>query len=160
MGQPIHGTGVHGSTALAERPRNLECRNPACHLWAVEVAPRDQHDRCLFCGWQLAPIDAQDIALSTADGDWVVADPEEIIARGSEVRMRDFATSLTVRRLGHTRPGYAEPCVCHPDTPPVVFTADDLTPDGRCSYCEGTGFVTVEAANARQHRRVATETPR
>lgn len=153
MEQPLHGTGSPGQTALAERPRNLECRNPACHLWAVEVAPREHHDRCLFCGWQLAPTDAQDIALATDTAEWVVADPQEIVSRGSELRMRAFATRLTVKRLGHNRPGYAEPCVCHPDTPIALHGPDDRDIDGNCLYCGGAGEVSVEAANAWHPRR-------
>jgi hypothetical protein len=143
MEQPEHGNGSPGHTALAERPRSLECRNTACHLWAVEVEPRDRHDRCLFCGWQLAPVDAQDIALQTEGDEWAVVDVQEIIARGREVCMRALAIRLTVQRLGHNKPDYWEPCVCDYGRPTPAHAHEDVTDDGGCRYCAGTGRITL-----------------
>lgn len=140
---------INGSTiALLARPATVECRNSTCPLWAAPVAARADHDRCLFCGWQLACVGAQDVAVQTGDGDWAVADQVEVVMRGREFAMKALAVRLTVRWLGHGAAHYSMPCVCDAGLPVAGFERGDFNAAGACRYCDGLGVISLAAARA------------
>ena len=148
-----------GNLALTERPVSHECRNPACPLWAATITGGHDQDRCRFCDWQTAPVTAQDIALSTGEGDWALVDRQEVLARGREIPTRAWAVRLSVRAAGHGRDDYSLPCVCAHGQPTAVFVAADLLPSGECRYCAGAGMISLDLARRWGQKRVANETP-
>lgn len=125
----------------------MECRNPACFVWG-EPAPTDAGQDCPKCGWQYAPVNADDVAVRTADGDWALVDPQEVIRRGRELPVRALAVRLRVQALGHADPdtNASEPCVCLNGHPTFQFGPLDVTDDGLCRYCYGAGRIDVKLA--------------
>jgi hypothetical protein len=140
-----------GSTSAATltRPKR-ECRNPACFSWAQEC----DDEMCESCGWQLALTTDDDVALKMPNGEWALADVQDVLSTGSEMKIKAWALRLCVKARSHR--GVDDPslkCCCGDGFATTAHLPDELS-DGRCRYCDGTGVITLDIARrqcAMQH---------
>jgi len=144
------------SSAATLSPPRLECRNPACFEWAR--GRTDGLKDCSSCGWQLAAVSADDVALRTPSGEWALADVQGVLGVGAELKIKAWATSLQVRaRAHHGISDPSLPCECGDGLATGLHAASELD-DGRCRYCDGTGTITIEIARQRCSMRTCDET--
>lgn len=146
-----------GSSPTATPTRDQrECRNPSCFQWAQAV--NDAPSECSSCGWELASVLDTDVALRMPNNQWALADVQDVLATGSEMKMKAWATRLQVKARSHH--GISEPslrCPCGDGFATSVHAADELN-EGRCRYCDGTGIITLEIARRQCAMRPGDET--